>query len=46
MNAQLRQMFSMQNKLNAAINENWVSDPSQDWHCAIVVEGAEMIDHL
>lgn len=45
MNAQLRQMFTMQHKLNGAINPNWVADPSQDWHCAVVVEGAEMIDH-
>lgn len=43
--AQLSQMFTMQNKLNAAINSNWISDSSQDWHCAVVVEGAEMIDH-
>ncbi|OIQ48150.1 MAG: hypothetical protein BM565_02850 [Gammaproteobacteria bacterium MedPE] len=44
--AQLRQMFEMQNKLNAAINPDWINDPSQDWHCAVVVEGAEMIDHF
>ncbi|MDP2561690.1 dUTP diphosphatase [Psychrobium sp. 1_MG-2023] len=45
MNSQLTQMFSMQNKLNAAINPNWIEDESQDWHCAVLVEGAEMIDH-
>ncbi|MGB1296890.1 MAG: dUTP diphosphatase [Psychrobium sp.] len=43
--AQLSQMFAMQNKLNAAINPDWINDASQDWHCAVVVEGAEMIDH-
>ncbi|NRA61309.1 MAG: dUTP diphosphatase [Psychrobium sp.] len=41
----LRQMFEMQNKLNAAINESWINDDSQDWYCAVLVEGAEMIDH-
>lgn len=45
MKAQLREMFVMQDKLNAAINPNWINDASQDWHCAVLVEGAEMIDH-
>jgi len=45
MKSQLREMFIMQDKLNAAINANWINDESQDWHCAVLVEGAEMIDH-
>jgi len=45
MNAQLIQMFSMQDKLNAAINSAWITDDSQDWFCAVLVEGSEMIDH-
>jgi len=45
MKSQLRKMFVMQDKLNAAINANWINDESQDWHCAVLVEGAEMIDH-
>ncbi|NRA71079.1 MAG: dUTP diphosphatase [Gammaproteobacteria bacterium] len=45
MKAQLTQMFSMQDKLNAAINPQWITDDSQDWFCAVLVEGSEMIDH-
>jgi dimeric dUTPase (all-alpha-NTP-PPase superfamily) len=45
MKAQLVQMFSMQDKLNAAINAAWITDDSQDWYCAVLVEGSEMIDH-
>jgi len=45
MKAQLREMFIMQDKLNAAINADWLNDGSQDWHCAVLVEGSEMIDH-
>jgi len=45
MKAQLRQMFIMQDKLNGAINPDWINDASQDWHCAVLVEGAEMVDH-
>ena len=45
MKAQLTQMFSMQDKLNAAINAGWITDDSQDWFTAVLVEGAEMVDH-
>lgn len=45
MKAQLVQMFTMQDKLNGAINPAWITDDSQDWFCAALVEGAEMIDH-
>lgn len=41
----LVKMFQMQHELNAAINPDWLNDESQDWYCAVVVEGAEMIDH-
>ena len=45
MNKQLIEMLEMQNKLNADINPNWLTDDSQDWLLAAMVEGVEMIDH-
>ena len=42
---QLTTMFRMQHELNLAINPDWLDDETQDWYCAAVVEGAEMIDH-